>query len=233
MFIKPNLSHLSVHLRCPFHKFFSHIYALGNAAYQAMLRTEQKQAIVISGESGAGKTECSRLLIEFLTTDTQGDRSQVVRQVRCSVSQVQSNLYMTSLRVVVTLYIKITGLFPKKLAFNFCKVHSVPVYDLHMYMLWFKFFLWFEFLCFLPVHNDQQIGSLSNNCYLIITNFIQKLITLSPVFNIVWFSLEYSCLSSFLAAKCRYMSLLQNVPSSEELGETDVFIGHVWLRMFP
>ena len=199
-----------------------------------MLRTEQKQAIVISGESGAGKTECSRLLIEFLTTDTQGDRSEVVKQVRCSVSQVQSNLYITSLRVVVTLYITITGLFPKKLAFNFCKVHNVPVYGLHMYMSWFKFFLWFEFLCFLPVHNDQQIGSLSNNYYLIITNFVQKLITLSPaVFNLVWFRLEYNRLSSFLGAKCTYMSLLQNVPSSEEWGKMAVFIGYAWLRIFP
>jgi len=119
-----------------------------------MLRTEQKQAIVISGESGAGKTECSRLLIEFLTTDSQGDRSQVVKQVRCSVSKVQSNLYLTSLHPVVTLYITITGQFPKKFAFNFCKVYHVPVNGLHMYMLWFKFFLWFEFLSFLPVHND-------------------------------------------------------------------------------
>lgn len=107
-----------------------------------MLRTEQKQAIVISGESGAGKTECSRLLIEFLTTDSQGDRSQVVKQVRCSVSQVQSNLYniITSLYVVVTLYIAITGQFPEKFACN-----SVPVYGLHMYLLWFKFFLGLNF----------------------------------------------------------------------------------------
>ena len=105
-----------------------------------MLRTEQKQAIVISGESGAGKTECSRLLIEFLTTDSQGDRSQVVQQVRCSVSQVQSNLYITSLHVVVTLYIAITGQFPEKFAFN-----SVPVYGLHMYLLWFKFFFGLNF----------------------------------------------------------------------------------------
>ena len=69
-----------------------------------MLRTEEKQAIVISGESGAGKTECSRLLIDFFTTDSRGVRSQVVKQVRCSVSKVQSNLYITSLHIVVTQY---------------------------------------------------------------------------------------------------------------------------------
>ena len=131
-----------------------------------MLRTEQKQAIIISGESGAGKTECSRLLIEFLTTDSQDDRSQVVKQVRCSVSQVQSNLYLTSLHPVVTLYTTITRQSPEKFGFNFCKVYNVPVHGLHMYMLWFKFFLWFEFLYFLPVHNNQQIGSRSNKLLL-------------------------------------------------------------------
>ncbi|KAJ7340289.1 hypothetical protein OS493_003022 [Desmophyllum pertusum] len=42
-----------------------HIFAIGNAAYQTMLRTEHKQAIVINGESGAGKTESTKLLVEF------------------------------------------------------------------------------------------------------------------------------------------------------------------------
>lgn len=61
--------------------FYRHIYAIGNAAYQAMLRTEHKQAIVISGESGAGKTESTRLLVEFLAADSQGDGSLVTKQV--------------------------------------------------------------------------------------------------------------------------------------------------------
>lgn len=58
-----------------------HIYAIGNAAYQSLLRTEHKQAIIISGESGAGKTESTRLLVEFLAADNQGDGSLVTKQV--------------------------------------------------------------------------------------------------------------------------------------------------------
>lgn len=46
-----------------------------------MLRTEHKQAIVISGESGAGKTESTRLLVEFLAAVNQTDGSLVVKQV--------------------------------------------------------------------------------------------------------------------------------------------------------
>lgn len=61
--------------------FCRHIYALGNAAYQSMLRTEHKQAILISGESGAGKTESTRLLVEFLAADNQGDGNLITEQV--------------------------------------------------------------------------------------------------------------------------------------------------------
>lgn len=46
-----------------------------------MLRTENKQAIIISGETGAGKTESTRLLVEFLAAVNQTDGSLVTKQV--------------------------------------------------------------------------------------------------------------------------------------------------------
>lgn len=50
-----------------------------------MLQTEHKQAIIISGESGAGKTESTRLLVEFLAADNQGEGSLVTKQVRVHI----------------------------------------------------------------------------------------------------------------------------------------------------
>lgn len=43
-----------------------HIFAVADAAYQALLHQHQSQAIVISGESGAGKTESANLLLKQL-----------------------------------------------------------------------------------------------------------------------------------------------------------------------
>lgn len=43
-----------------------HIYAVADAALQALMHQKQNQAIVISGESGAGKTESANLIVKQL-----------------------------------------------------------------------------------------------------------------------------------------------------------------------
>lgn len=43
-----------------------HIFAVADAAHQALVHQKQNQAIVISGESGAGKTESANLLLKQL-----------------------------------------------------------------------------------------------------------------------------------------------------------------------
>eukprot|EP00049_Salpingoeca_infusionum_P017514 m.353252 g.353252 ORF g.353252 m.353252 type:complete len:1850 (+) comp16718_c0_seq1:158-5707(+) len=44
-----------------------HIYAIANEAYHAVWKTEQNQAVLISGESGAGKTESTKFILNFLS----------------------------------------------------------------------------------------------------------------------------------------------------------------------
>ena len=48
-----------------------HIFAIADSAYQAMLRKRYNQCIVISGESGSGKTESTNLLLHHLTALSQ------------------------------------------------------------------------------------------------------------------------------------------------------------------
>ncbi|XP_021359287.1 unconventional myosin-IXa-like isoform X2 [Mizuhopecten yessoensis] len=48
-----------------------HIFAIADAAFYTMLRTKKNQCIVISGESGSGKTESTNLLLHHLTALSQ------------------------------------------------------------------------------------------------------------------------------------------------------------------
>ncbi|KNC47564.1 myosin-Ia [Thecamonas trahens ATCC 50062] len=61
-----------------------HIYALANDAYHAMLETNVSQTIIISGESGAGKTESSRICMHFIAA-VSGNRAADVDSVKDSL----------------------------------------------------------------------------------------------------------------------------------------------------
>ncbi|CAL0328901.1 unnamed protein product [Lupinus luteus] len=43
-----------------------HVYALADAAYNDMIKDELNQSIIISGESGSGKTETAKIVIQYL-----------------------------------------------------------------------------------------------------------------------------------------------------------------------
>lgn len=65
-----------------------HVYAIANAAYKQLMVEQKGQAILVSGESGAGKTETSKLIMKYLAymgslhhNQGDGNRSGVEEQV--------------------------------------------------------------------------------------------------------------------------------------------------------
>ncbi|XP_033097030.1 unconventional myosin-IXa-like [Anneissia japonica] len=62
------------------HELDPHIFAIADASFHAMLEEKRSQCVVISGESGSGKTESTNLLIHHLTALSQKGHGTGVEQ---------------------------------------------------------------------------------------------------------------------------------------------------------
>ena len=53
-----------------------HIFSIAGRAFQGMINQIEKQAVIISGESGAGKTESAKYCMQMLTSLSQNQENQ-------------------------------------------------------------------------------------------------------------------------------------------------------------
>ncbi|KTF74194.1 hypothetical protein cypCar_00039662, partial [Cyprinus carpio] len=77
----PGVSRLKMYDKQRLGKLEPHIYAVADAAYHAMLQRRRNQCIVISGESGSGKTQSTNFLIHHLTALSQKGFASGVEQI--------------------------------------------------------------------------------------------------------------------------------------------------------
>lgn len=61
-------------------KLAPHVYALADAAFKQMTMNRQNQSVIISGESGAGKTEATKLVLQYMA-EMSGQSSEVEQQI--------------------------------------------------------------------------------------------------------------------------------------------------------
>lgn len=72
--------HLETYRKGDIQNQMPHIYAVSQMAFKNMVSSKKNQAVIISGESGAGKTESTKFILQYLTAVTE-TKSWVEQQI--------------------------------------------------------------------------------------------------------------------------------------------------------
>ncbi|KAJ3223377.1 Unconventional myosin-Ie [Chytriomyces hyalinus] len=98
-----------------------HIYALADKMFQSMITDEENQCVIISGESGAGKTECAKLIMNYIAAVSSrgGSSANVVDNIKQVI--LESNPLLESFGNAKTLRNNNSSRFGKYFEINFTK----------------------------------------------------------------------------------------------------------------
>ncbi|KAL7865165.1 hypothetical protein SRHO_G00104120 [Serrasalmus rhombeus] len=104
-----------------------HIFALANECYRCLWKRQDSQCVLISGESGAGKTESTKLLLKFLSAMSQSSTGAALSERTTRVEQaiVQSSPIMEAFGNAKTVYNNNSSRFGKFIQLHFAQSGNI------------------------------------------------------------------------------------------------------------
>uniref|UniRef100_A0A671KQT4 Unconventional myosin-X-like n=1 Tax=Sinocyclocheilus anshuiensis TaxID=1608454 RepID=A0A671KQT4_9TELE len=104
-----------------------HIFAIVNECYRCLWKRHDSQCVLISGESGAGKTESTKLLLQFLSVMSQNSAGTPPTEKTTRVEQaiVQSSPIMEAFGNAKTVYNNNSSRFGKFIQLHFSQSGNI------------------------------------------------------------------------------------------------------------
>ncbi|ETE69173.1 Myosin-X, partial [Ophiophagus hannah] len=104
-----------------------HIFAIANECYRCLWKRHDNQCVLISGESGAGKTESTKLILKFLSAISQHSLELSCMEKIASVEQaiLESSPIMEAFGNAKTVYNNNSSRFGKFVQLNFCQKGNI------------------------------------------------------------------------------------------------------------
>ncbi|XP_054652142.1 unconventional myosin-X isoform X1 [Dunckerocampus dactyliophorus] len=104
-----------------------HIFAIANECYRCIWKRHDSQCVLISGESGAGKTESTKLLLQFLSVMSQNSAGTPPSERTTRVEQaiVQSSPIMEAFGNAKTVYNNNSSRFGKFIQLHFSESGNI------------------------------------------------------------------------------------------------------------
>jgi len=109
-----------------------HPYAIADTAYRQMMRDRRDQALIISGESGAGKTETAKITMHYLTSVS---RTDMARGGRIQDKIINANPILESFGNASTVRNRNSSRFGKYNEMYFNRVGSLVGAGIQTYLL--------------------------------------------------------------------------------------------------
>ncbi|XP_069898312.1 unconventional myosin-X isoform X2 [Dipodomys merriami] len=104
-----------------------HIFAIANECYRCLWRRHDNQCVLISGESGAGKTESTKLILKFLSAISQQSLDLSLKEKTSCVEQaiLESSPIMEAFGNAKTVYNNNSSRFGKFVQLNICEKGNI------------------------------------------------------------------------------------------------------------